>query len=254
MTAVEPDAHAPAAPHGAEPEVDRPVTVMCPYLAAADGGWRSIAVAREHRCGAVSPPALLAPEKQRRLCLTVDHPLCATFGAARAARPMALDRAPTLPRPLARTTPVVLDHGRLAVAIPVIRSDRLTNQGILVGLMGIAFAAILLAKLTGGSGLAGAGDASPSPRATALASLVAATSSPTSEPTNSPAPSASAAPSSPPAATPKPTTAPVTYRIRSGDTLIAIATRFGTTTKALIALNHISNPSALHIGQVIRVR
>ena len=47
------------------------------------------AVAREHRCGAVAPPAPLATEKQRRLCLTPDYPSCATFEAARAARPIA---------------------------------------------------------------------------------------------------------------------------------------------------------------------
>ena len=123
MTAVEPDA--PVPPSGVEPSPPRSLTGICPYLVAVDEGWRSSTVAREHRCRAVSPPAPLAAEKQRRLCLTADYPLCSTFEAARAARPVAHDRLPTLPRPLARTAPVVLDHGRLALTMPEIRADRL---------------------------------------------------------------------------------------------------------------------------------
>ena len=70
MTAVDPGTR--PAPPACEPPVPtaRPI---CPYLAAADGAWRSTTAAREHRCAAVTPPALLAAEKQRRLCLTADH-------------------------------------------------------------------------------------------------------------------------------------------------------------------------------------
>src|SRR6187200_2062060 len=107
MTALEPQVRnlPTAVPAGSV--TGRPVTRICPYLSAADGAWRSTTVAREHRCGAVAPPAPLATEKQRRLCLTPDYATCATFEAARAARPIGPDRAPTLPRPMARTTPVV---------------------------------------------------------------------------------------------------------------------------------------------------
>ena len=100
--------------------------------------------------GAVAPPAPLATEKQRRLCLTPDYPSCPTFEAARAARPVAHDRAPTLPRPLANTTPVVLDHGRITITLPALGSDRSTGQAALIALMAVAFAAIVLARLTGG--------------------------------------------------------------------------------------------------------
>ena len=151
MTALEPQVRnlPTAVPAGSV--TGRPVTRICPYLSAADGAWRSTTVAREHRCGAVAPPAPLATEKQRRLCLTPDYPSCATFEAARAARPIGHDRAPTLPRPMARTTPVVLDHGRLAITVPILSSDRSTGQAVLIILMALAFAAIVLAKLTGGS-------------------------------------------------------------------------------------------------------
>lgn len=44
------------------------------------------------------------------------------------------------------------------------------------------------------------------------------------------------------------------YRIRSGDTLAAIAPRFGLTEAELVALNPGIEPTALRIGQRIRVR
>src|SRR4026207_369197 len=103
MTALEPQVRnlPTAVPAGSV--TGRPVTRICPYLSAADGAWRSTTVAPQDRRGADAPPAPLATEKQRRLCLTPDSPSCATFDAARAARPIGHDRAPTLPRPLGRT-------------------------------------------------------------------------------------------------------------------------------------------------------
>ena len=255
MTAVH-DAVPSPPPDPDDVKVDPAMTGVCPYLAAADGAWRSASVAREHRCGAVAPPAPLAAEKQRRLCLTSDHMGCATFEAARAARPIAHDRAPTLPRPLARTTPVVLDHGRLAVSMPSFRADHLSGQAVLVALMGIAFAAIILARLTGGGVPAGAANASPTPRETAQASAVSQTPAP---PTATPASSApatqSAAPgsSATPASAPPSTTGTRTYKVKAGDTLIGIAAKFGTTPKAITKLNGIANASSLRIGQVLRI-
>jgi LysM repeat protein len=61
-----------------------------------------------------------------------------------------------------------------------------------------------------------------------------------------------------PAATaPTTTTTPVArrfYRIRAGDTLAAIAPRFGLTEAELVVLNPGIEPTALRIGQRIRVR
>lgn len=42
-----------------------------------------------------------------------------------------------------------------------------------------------------------------------------------------------------------------TYTIKSGDTLYAIAVRFGTTVAAIAAANHIANPNQISIGQVL---
>ncbi|HEU0305052.1 MAG TPA: LysM domain-containing protein [Gaiellaceae bacterium] len=44
------------------------------------------------------------------------------------------------------------------------------------------------------------------------------------------------------------------YRVRAGDTLAAIAPRFGLTEAELVALNPGIEPTALRIGQRIRVR
>lgn len=43
------------------------------------------------------------------------------------------------------------------------------------------------------------------------------------------------------------------YTVQAGDTLSGIAARFGTTYQQLAQLNNISNPSLIHIGQVLQV-
>ena len=44
-----------------------------------------------------------------------------------------------------------------------------------------------------------------------------------------------------------------TYYVQAGDTLSAIATKFGTTVSILVSLNHISNPNVIYVGQKIYV-
>lgn len=62
---------------------------------------------------------------------------------------------------------------------------------------------------------------------------------------------ASAAKRSTAAARPQPTTR--IYRVRTGDTLTAIANRFRTTIGRLVTLNGLANPSYIRIGQLLRV-
>jgi LysM repeat protein len=254
MTAVDPDAR-PSPPPGVEPPQPRSLTGICPYLVAVDGGWRSSGVAREHRCRAVAPPAPLAAEKQRRLCLTADYPMCATFEAARAARPVAHDRLPALPRPLARTAPVVLDHGRLTAGAPTIQADRTTVQVVLIALLIVAFAAIVLARVASGDSPA----SSPSPAATSVpaggATAVPGSHAPAATP--SPARSGTGPSAGPSGNTdspaPDPSGAAQTYKVKSGDTLVGIAARFGTTPRAIADLNGIANPASLKVGQVLKI-
>jgi LysM repeat protein len=157
---------------------------------------------------------------------------------------------------MARTTPVVLDHGRLSITVPILSSDRSAGQAVLIALMALAFAAIVLAKLTSGSPAAASGG-SPFP------GLVGAPASASPQRSGDPAASAAIDPTpAPPAsagtdasAAPDPSAAPATrsYKVKSGDTLVGIAAKFGTTPKAITNLNGISDPSSLKIGQVLKI-
>jgi len=270
MSAVE-RLHAPGPDVQAQPAAaSRPagLPILCPYLATVDGTWRSATAVRDHRCLAVSPAVPLAAEKQRRLCLVDRHVDCATYGAA------IVGHAPTghagHSRPLARMAPVILDHGRFDLRLPALRADRPTGQAALVAVLAIAFVAILLARPAGdpgavvapgsnGAAPGGASSGAATDSAVASASPVPASEAPeetdrpvTSEPPASPsATPASAAPSS--AASLEPATSGETYRVKSGDTLSAIAARFGTTTGVLVRLNGLTDPSKLKVGQVLKL-
>lgn len=44
-----------------------------------------------------------------------------------------------------------------------------------------------------------------------------------------------------------------TYTVKSGDTLSAIAKRFGTTVQSLVKLNNIANPNLIYPNQVLKL-
>jgi LysM repeat protein len=152
--------------------------------------------------------------------------------------------------------------------MPAFRPDRIGGQGGLVALMGLAFAAILLARLTAGgpalspTDLAGGTDPSATPRVTQDAGAEPGTTpglTPDGAPTRTLVPT-QGEPTPPPAATPgtDPTTGPAatpgrpsTYTIKSGDTLSGVAGEFGTTWQVLADLNGIDDPGRLRVGQVI---
>ncbi len=46
---------------------------------------------------------------------------------------------------------------------------------------------------------------------------------------------------------------PATYQVRAGDTLSGIAFRFHTSWQTLAAINHLANPNALYVGQVLKL-
>jgi len=76
--------------------------------------------------------------------------------------------------------------------------------------------------------------------------------------TAAPSDASAPTPTPPPSRTPRASAsaAPVggrTYTIRPGDTLGGIAARFGTTTRALVQLNGIPNPSLVRVGQVLKL-
>jgi LysM repeat protein len=232
---------------------------ICPYLTASSGSWRSAGPHRDHRCGAVDPPGLLSSEKQRRLCLSIEHGACPAFRAARASRAALL--APGLDasvvamsdaarRPIARTAAVVLEHPRLSAPVARWPLDRAVPQVALVVLMLLAFVALAVARLSSSdAAVAPALSVSPSPSPTVSASATSAppTATPSVVASGSIAPSGPAVPTA--SADPAVRT---TYKVKKGDTLIGIASKFGTTVTAIRRLNGMSN-SSLKIGQVLKI-
>jgi LysM repeat protein len=83
-------------------------------------------------------------------------------------------------------------------------------------------------------------------------STPSASPTPTAAPTGTP-PQPTASPTAIPTPTPTaaPTPPPRTYVVVKGDTLGAIAARFGTTPNAIAAANGISNPNEINPGQVL---
>jgi LysM repeat protein len=242
---------------------------VCPYLLAADSAWRSSTVSRDHRCHAVAPAAALAADKQRRLCLVSAHVGCATYLAATTALEEggSVEERP-LHRSVTKTAPLVLDRGRLPMALPAL-PDR-AGQGGLVALMVVAFGALAITRLGDGSPgispVGGVSGASPTAAAIATATPAEATTAPASpeaptrtlvpsgvEPTTAPTPTPPPAASPTPAPTPRPTQASATYTVQSGDTLSGIAGEHGTTWQILAELNDIENPRQLRVGQVIKL-
>ena len=239
---------------------------LCPYLLASGGGWRSASPHRDHRCTAVDPPAPLPADKQRRLCLTAEHASCTSFRAARAARaamlapgldPAVVASADAARRPIARTTAVVLEQSRLVAGRTLFPGDWAASQVALVALMIVAFVVVLIARAS----TPGSPAFSPSPQPTISASS-SPTATPRPTPTGRPTPSGSnAVPSgSPLAASAAPSQAAVspapafrtTYRVKAGDTLVGIASQFGTTVPAIQQLNGLTG-SSLRIGQALKI-
>ena len=245
----------------ATPSLASTVTAICPYLRSVDGTWRASTPTRDHRCTAVAPPAALATEKQRRLCLAAEHVDCSTYLAAMSARSVAagtyVGRGPQ--RPMPTTAPVALDHGRLALAIPGM-PDRGVGQGGLVALMAVAFGALAVSRLTGAPAASPAGGvaaASGTPHVVGSVSPTAPVQ--TDSPATTAAPSRTLVPSdveptpSAHSASAEPSTSGATYTVKSGDTLSKIAAAHGTTWQEIARLNKIQDPTKIHVGQVLKL-
>jgi LysM repeat protein len=230
------------------------VREVCPFLIADEGTWRSAYAAREHRCGAVQPPAPLAVAKQRQLCLVAAHEGCATYLAART---VADDAAPSTPGDDGAALwqgsappPLVLEPARRMGALPT-AGARSGGSAALVGLMVVAFLVLVLARIqspaapgmTPGPSLAAAAVATVSPVATPVADPSGTAPSPT--------PDGSAASAAATEPLPEATAEPRRYRVKAGDTLISIAARYDTTARKVMAANGISDPRALKVGLVL---
>ena len=239
------------------PDTQSVLAAICPYLLAEDGAWRSARPVREHRCTAVRPPAALPFAKQRRLCLVEAHRACPAFQAAQERRAADLAAfgistgalAARQTRPLTRTIPVALERptaitGPTAMVEAYRRLGRVGIAGlILVGLLLVVFARFVS---PGGSPAA---TPTPSPIVGGVATPQP-TAAPTTPAPTSPPPSAAPTPTRP-ARTAAPT--PITYTVRRGDSLGAIAERYDTTVPALQDLNNIAPGEVIQPGQKVKI-
>jgi LysM repeat protein len=249
----------------------------CPYLVSMDGAWRGSQATRDHRCDATQPQAAPAIAKQRGLCLTATHVTCATFVAAQeveAGRTAALQAPESRFWPETRSTVLALEpgHGRPAAFRGSSRKGG--GQALLVGLMVLAFLVLVIARTAPQSGSGGpqpgtgampsaagggaavsplpaASQPPPSIDASGAASPPTSATPPSSSPSPSTAPTPTASASATPQSSASPTPAPATsYKVRSGDTLSGIASRFGTTVKKIKVANGLTS-NAIRPGQVL---
>src|SRR4051794_22115304 len=252
----------PAWPRAASSTTE-PVREVCPYLEAANGGWRSVQPTREHRCTATAPASPLALSKQRELCLMPTHLGCATYQAAREVAAETRAGADGGLWPETRGAVLSLEPVRAGLAGVPGTAGRGSGQAILVALMVVAFLLLVISRVTPGT----SGDppasfnvivvASPGPGAS-RGSAAPGESTPTASAPSSPSADPSAGPSAsadPPSASASAGASAgasgTTYRVRSGDTLSGIAARFSVTVRALKDANALGASGLIHPGQVL---
>ncbi len=235
---------------------------ICPFL-ALEGDRRTVVGVFdvEHRCGAVQPRPSLTREEQLSTCLVIEHRSCPRFLQAEEAR---WNRAGGWPAPAidARllSTRLVLgpDAGRSRSGggRPMATRWGLGAAAAVVG------AAAVTASATGALDalpLGGAPSETAAPSSTPQSTPQPAVGGPsprppraTASPTPAEAPTATARPTREPAdRTPTPAPAPQTYTVQAGDTLAAVAVRFGTSVEALQAANGIDDTDVILVGQVL---
>jgi nucleoid-associated protein YgaU len=232
------------------------VDLVCPLLGlVGERGVTIDGVDAAHRCFADDPPSPLDRSTQAQLCLTDAYARCERYlayasrtGAVTPGRAAVGDgfvstRLLLAPQPAWRG---MAGRARTARLTPWV----VVGSGVAaLGLAGAAIAGPLLGEPEPDAAVA---SATPTPAPTSTPRVTpSATPSPTPPPTPRPTPTPVPAT---PAPTPIPTPAPTpvrTYTVAEGDTLAAIADRFGTTTSALQAANGIDDPDEIVIGQVL---
>jgi LysM repeat protein len=156
---------------------------------------------------------------------------------------------------LARTTTVIEDPGGLRARFTALLLDRRRWPAIpAVLLVGTLFTLAVSGLGSGSkpvSATAGPGGSVPAVPTAGVPGEATAAPMPSLSPelTSTPLPTPNPTPlgSQGPAATFR------TYKIKSGDTLSAIASTYGTTSRAIADLNGISVTATLHIGQVLKI-
>ena len=218
----------------------------------------------DHRCGVANGPDPLDRAQQLRFCLGPMHVECPHY-----ARRALSDRAATVDGVPAPSPDVLLAPTRLVIDAEHVRLGLRPGAGLPRGARPVLAAVVVVAATS-------AGAASGSFQR--LAALVGDAGDPVQHdsalmaPTATPAPAASprAAATAVPQTTPLPTPSPLvvptptaaptsevmpaqTYVVQAGDTLKAIADRYGTTVAALQQANGIADQNVINVGQVLSI-
>ena len=218
---------------------------ICPLL-TLDGDPRTVSATPDpaHRCTAGGALAAIDREHQARFCLGGGYESCNRYAAHVAdVGPVGATWGPAAPDATFASTRVVLE----TTSRPVLqaRPRRLGTAALAVVLLALIGAVVAWAALGGFRGLVGGPSPSPSPSSTATATERPSPSAfPTASPTAVPTPAPT------PESTPTPAPTPVTYIVQPGDTLNAIAARFGTTSQAIMAANGLTS-DIINVGQVL---
>jgi LysM repeat protein len=253
---------------------------VCPYLGVVDDPATHYAFpSSAQRCHSDGRPFAIDLAKQSKDCLTAQHVTCPRFHPV-ANRPV---RAGALRDAIAVTaTTASLERvepgtsARVATTLAGGPWPRASRSRRLAKILVVAVLAIVagLGGLQLGSWVAaqsGGSQVTPIPSGASLSAARLASAPPASVsavPTGTPSPTASspqASPGSSPSGTPAggvegvtappPTHVPqdLVYVVKRGDTLTAIAGRYGVSVEAVKRLNRLKDPNLIFIGQHIRV-
>ena len=229
--------------------------VTCPLLAlGADHRTVLDSPDRGHRCHAEAVPSVVERSYQQRVCLSDAFARCDRYleHSARVGDPRN-----RYSHGLTSTRLVIPGEPAWAVAAASrrqIRRSQLAGSAAALAVLAAGGVAVVSGALPAGLALLGsaAPSESPVPSVPFPSSTPTASPRPTAAPTATP-PQPTASPTAIPTPTPTaaPTPPPRTYVVVKGDTLGAIAARFGTTPNAIAAANGISNPNEINPGQVL---
>ena len=221
---------------------------ICPLLAlSADLRTVTHGYDPDHRCTATAPALAVDRPTQQRLCLQEGHRECPRYREVASARAAGAPAPRPAPDATFVSTRLVIeaDAAWHTVTTPARNLPR-PGRRAAAGAVAVVVVGTLAAAgvSSAGFGLLGTATSAPQPTATP-------TPSPTPSPTPTPEPTPSVSPTPTASPTPPSTPAPSVriYVVQPGDTLSAIAARFGVSVQAIINANGLANPNTLGIGQ-----
>lgn len=233
------------------------VDPICPLLTlGSDRRAVCDAVDVDHRCGVPGGPDPVPRRQQVEFCLSSTYAECPHFARhALRSSPAVIDGVPP-PSPdiVMAPTRLVIDPASAPTSRSALRPTRRPIVAALVlvvaGTGAIGFGAVdRVASLLGGP-------VDPVSDASRIAPAATPTATPGHSAAPTPTPISSPPPSTSPSATAEASTAPTsevlaaqTYIVQPGDTLRAIADRYGTTVAALQAANGIIDQNLIEAGQ-----